>query len=263
MVNAGRVADIETTAGIARAHVYEVPEGVPRGTLALTHGAGTGIESWDLQLLASNLPMRGVEVVLFEQPWVVEGKKVAASKSKLDAAFRESVTWLRRSGEALRHLIVGGRSSGARTACRTVVDLEVDGVLCLSFPLHPPGKPDHDRSDELATAAENHLVTVIQGDRDPFGTPVELIEATGERGLSVDVLGLPWADHSMQLKKKAPLTQEEIGIYLSEATWNTVIWRRTPMHSKAGFAQNSATMRQQALRRWDMSGNARLLGDVG
>lgn len=263
MVTTARVTEIETTAGTARAHVYEVPEGVPRGTLALTHGAGAGINSWDLQLLAGNLPQRGVEVVLFEQPWAFEGKSVAPAKSKLDAAFRESVTWLRRSGEALRHLIVGGRSSGARTACRTVGDLEVDGVLCLAFPLHTPGKPNVDRSDELASAAENHLVTVIQGDRDPFGTPVELIEATGEHGVSVDVLGLPWADHSMQIKKKAPLTQEEIGLYLSEAAWNTVIWRRTPMHSIAGFAQNSAALRLQSLRRWSVSGNARLLGDVG
>lgn len=225
MLQPDRVDDIETTVGLARAHVHRVRKGVPRGTLVLGHGAGGGVDAWDLQSLAQDLPSHGIEVILLEQPWAVAGAKVAASQPKVDAAFRESVTWLRRSGEALRRLVVGGRSTGARIACRTAADVDADAVLCLAFPLHPPGKPEKDRGDELAAAAVGMPVTVIQGDRDPFGGPVEIAAAAQGRDVHALVVAVPWADHSLRVGKKAPLTLDEVALVLSETARRAVLHR--------------------------------------
>jgi predicted alpha/beta-hydrolase family hydrolase len=207
--------EIETTAGLARVNFFRVPNGVPRALVVLGHGAGSGIASWDLQYLARELPPSGIDVALFEQPWVVAGKKVAPAQSRVDAAFREGVTALKRSGEALRRLIVGGRSSGARIACRTAAEIDADGVLCLAFPLHPPGKSTPNRVDELAAAARQMPVTVLQGARDPFGSATELAGALQQEDSSALTIAVPWADHGLQVKKKAPVTQEEVGLLLA------------------------------------------------
>lgn len=220
-----RIEEIETTVGLARAHVHSVRTGIPRGTLVLGHGAGGGVGSWDLQLLAAQLPGHGIETILLEQPWAVAGNKVAAAQSKVDAAFRESVTWLRRSGEALRRLVVGGRSSGARIACRTAADVDADAVLCLAFPLHPPGKTKASRGDELAQAASHLPVTVVQGDRDPFGGPVEVADAIWDHGATALVVAVPWADHSFRVSAKAPLAPDEVGLILSETARRAVLQR--------------------------------------
>ena len=220
-----RIDEIETTVGVARAHVHSVHIGIPRGTLVLGHGAGGGVGAWDLQLLAAELPKHGIETILLEQPWAVAGNKVAAAQSKVDAAFRESVTWLRRSGEALRRLVVGGRSSGARIACRTAADVEADAVLCLAFPLHPPGKARASRGEELAQAASRLPVTVVQGERDPFGGPVEVADSVGDLDAVALVVAVPWADHSFRVSGKAPLTPDEVGLILSETARRAVLQR--------------------------------------
>ncbi len=230
MASADRVEEIETTVGVARAHFHEVHTGVPRGTLVLGHGAGGGVDAWDLQLLARELPRHGIETIVIEQPWAVAGKRVAAGQSNVDAAFREAVNDLRRSGEALRRLVVGGRSSGGRIACRTAADVKADAVLCLAFPLHPPGKPENSRADELAAAAAKAPVTVLQGDRDPFGGPVEVADAAAALDGTVLVVGVPWADHSFRVSAKAPLTSEEVGLILTETARRAVLQR----HGNAG-----------------------------
>lgn len=222
---ADRIEDIDTTVGLARAHVHTVRTGVPRGTVVLGHGAGGGIGSWDLQLLARELPDHGIETILLEQPWAVAGRKIADQQQKVDAAFREAVVDLRRSGEALRRLVVGGRSSGARIACRTAGDVGADGVLCLAFPLHPPGKPGKSRAEELAGAAAGVPVSVLQGDRDPFGTPLEVSDAAAALDAKVLVVAVPWADHSFRIAAKAPLTSEEVGLILSETARRCVLQR--------------------------------------
>ena len=113
------VEDIETTVGLARASFFRGKDGVPRALLVLGHGGGSGIGGWDLQLLARELPATGIDVALFEQPWLLEGKKTGPSHERLDAAFRESVISLKRSGQALRRLIVGGRSVAYEYRCRS------------------------------------------------------------------------------------------------------------------------------------------------
>ena len=139
----------------------------PVATLALGHGAGAGIESGDLAALAARLPKQDINVFLIEQPWRRAGKKLAPAPKILDEAWIAIIGQLR----VRTPLVIGGRSAGARVACRTASGLGASGVLALSFPLHAPGKPEKSRVDELQAAGLPTLV--VQGERDPFGTPEE------------------------------------------------------------------------------------------
>ena len=131
------------------------PRRVPATTLVLGHGAGGGIEAPRPRGARPRAAARGVTVVLVEQPWRVAGKKVAAAPERLDVAWsavladRRCATVLRPRGGVL---VVGGRSAGARVACRTALATGADLVVCLAFPLHPPGRPDRSRADELVGA---------------------------------------------------------------------------------------------------------------
>ena len=173
-----RVKEIDTPVGMARAHLWCPPH--PRGALVVGHGAGGSSWSGDLQALTS-LAALGWLVVLVEQPWRVAGRKVAAPPAQLDAAWLAVMTALTSGRAALPHpWVVGGRSAGARVACRTAGAVRADAVLALSFPLHPPGRPEMSRASEarLVMDAGTRLV-VIQGERDPFGGPQELRKALG------------------------------------------------------------------------------------
>jgi predicted alpha/beta-hydrolase family hydrolase len=150
------------------------------GSVVLGHGAGGSSFSGDLLALTS-LAEQGWLVVLVEQPWRVAGRKVATAAAQLDVAWLAVMAELTRGRGALpRPLVVGGRSSGARVACRTAAAVGADAVLALSFPLHPPGKPERSRAGEaaLVTAAGTALL-VIQGQKDPFGAPGEVRKALG------------------------------------------------------------------------------------
>lgn len=179
------VKDIDTPVGMARAHLWRPPRpdsatDAVGGSVVLGHGAGGSSWSADLQALTS-LASLGWLVVLVEQPWRVAGRKVAAPPAQLDVAWLAVLAALTSGRSALpRPWVVGGRSAGARVACRTASAVGADAVLALSFPLHPPGKPDKSRADEalLVTEAGTRL-TVIQGERDPFGSPQEVRNALG------------------------------------------------------------------------------------
>lgn len=167
-----------------------------RATLLLGHGAGGGIEAPDLQALAAALPSHGVEVVLVEQPWRVAGKRLAPAPATLDTAWRAI---LDATGEELASggvpLIVGGRSAGARVACRTGKETGAAAVLALAFPLHPPGKPEKSRADELLGSALPTLV--VQGAVDPFGGPGEFPALPPTHRL----VGLPAGGHEFKVRK--------------------------------------------------------------
>ncbi|QBF46715.1 alpha/beta hydrolase family protein [Janibacter limosus] len=167
---------LPTAQGPARVHTTPA-KGVTRGSLLLTHGAGGGVDAKDLAAIAKLLPEHGWQVALVEMPWRVAGKKVAPMPPKLDAAWREIVAAVR--GELAERVVFGGRSAGARVACRLAGELGADGVLALSFPLVPPGKgPDKSRIGELVLPVEAGLpVHVIQGRKDPFGSPDAVREA--------------------------------------------------------------------------------------
>lgn len=140
--------------------------------LVLGHGAGGGIQAPDLQAASAAGEAAGLTVALVEQPYRVAGRRSPAPAKQLDIAWRAVVADLRdHELEGLR-LVVGGRSSGARVACRTADETAAFGVLCLAFPLHPPGKaddPDKSRLSELD--AVKVPVLVVQGETDPFGMP--------------------------------------------------------------------------------------------
>jgi hypothetical protein len=130
-------------------------------------------------------------VVLVEQPWRVAGRRVATPAAQLDVAWLAVMSALTSGRWALpRPWVVGGRSSGARVACRTAGALRPDAVLALSFPLHPPGRPEKSRAPEanLVTSAGIRLV-VIQGKMDPFGTPEEVRTALGSAAQVVQAPG--------------------------------------------------------------------------
>ncbi|MFG3487120.1 MULTISPECIES: alpha/beta hydrolase family protein [unclassified Streptomyces] len=187
---------VPTDAGDARIAWHEAP--APRAVLALGHGAGGGIEARDLRALAAALPARGVTTALVEQPWRVAGKKVAPAPKTLDTGWRGLWPALARPGLPV---VAGGRSAGARVACRTGRELGAHAVLALSFPLHPPGRPERSRAGELLGSGLPTLV--VQGGNDPFGRPAEFPDGPYR------LVEIPYGDHGFALPKRAPLGQEE------------------------------------------------------
>lgn len=182
----------------------------PVATLLLSHGAGGGIDSPDLAVLARDLPRQGISVVRLEQPWRVAGKRIAPAPAALDEAL---IT----AGNAIRlrtPLVLGGRSAGARSAARCARTLGASGCLALAFPLHPPGRPEKSRLDELEGAGVPTLV--IQGGRDSFGRPEEFPQ-------DVDLAVVPGADHSFNVPKRGDVTAEEALAIVVEATLEWIV----------------------------------------
>jgi predicted alpha/beta-hydrolase family hydrolase len=146
-----------------------VTSGEPgRGLVLLGHGAGGGIDAPDLVAVRDGLAQDGWQVGLVEQPYRVAGRRAPAPAARLDEAWTAVVAAL--ATGAGRPVVVGGRSSGARVACRTARTVGAVGVVCLGFPLHPPGRPERSRAHELDAGVP---VLVVQGDHDPFGTAAE------------------------------------------------------------------------------------------
>ncbi|MGP4111675.1 alpha/beta hydrolase family protein [Streptomyces sp. 4N509B] len=191
--------------------------GRPRAVLALGHGAGGGVEARDLRALADALPAHAITVALVEQPWRVAGKRVAPAPKTLDAAWTALWPALERPGVPV---VAGGRSAGARVACRTARDLGARAVLALAFPLHAPrratgatgsagaGSRGASRAAELGDAGLPLLV--IQGTRDPFGVPEEFPRGTR-------LAAIPDADHGFAVPKTATSTQEAALAAVTEA----------------------------------------------
>ena len=137
--------------------------------LVLGHGAGGGIEAPDLLGAADGARSAGLSVALVEQPYRVAGRRSPAPASQLDAAWTSVVRDLREGPLTGLPILTGGRSSGARVACRTAAETDSVAVVCLAFPLHPPGRPERSRLAELDAVYVPTLV--VQGENDPFGTP--------------------------------------------------------------------------------------------
>ncbi|WP_219413110.1 alpha/beta hydrolase family protein [Pseudonocardia nigra] len=180
-------AEVATPHGPARITVHRAADA--RATLLLGHGAGGGVGAPDLVAATAAALAAGVQVVLVEQPYRVAGRRAPAPAAQLDAAWLAVVAHVR----AELPLLVGGRSSGARVACRTAADAGASGVLCLAFPVHPPGKPEKDRLHELAMPSVP--VLVVQGETDPFGRPEpapgrEVVLLRGDHSLKSDAPGL-------------------------------------------------------------------------
>jgi predicted alpha/beta-hydrolase family hydrolase len=216
------LAEVPTPHGPARVHVRRAP-GTPRGALLMGHGAGGGVDAPDLRAATRAALDVGLHVVLVEQPYRVAGRRAPAPATQLDAAWDAVVEALRGEGAqggaaggpgagsaagavgglaADLPMLFGGRSSGARVACRRAAAGGATGVVCLAFPVHPPGRPEKHRTAEIDGVTVP--VLVVQGESDPFGRP----EPTATR----EVVLLP-GDHS--LKKDVPAVEKAVADWLS------------------------------------------------
>ena len=147
------------------------PGGEPTALLALGHGAGGGVDAPDLRAVRAAALDSGLAVVRITQPYRVAGRRAPAPTGQLDQAWTAVLAAVRAEPDlAGIPLVAGGRSSGARVACRTAAATGAAGVVALAFPLHPPGRPEKTRLAELDGAVPT---LVVNGDRDPFGVPPE------------------------------------------------------------------------------------------
>ena len=195
-----RTSTVATPRGAARVHV----DGSAAAVLVLGHGAGGGPDAPDLLAARDGALDAGWGVVRVEQPWRVAGRRVAEAPVHLDAAWTAVLAALDLPGP----LVVGGRSSGARVACRTAAATGARGVLALAFPLVPPGR-EVSRAGELLLAAVPLLV--VQGSRDPFGVPPGAHVVDG-------------ADHGFAVRKKDGRTRADV---LAEVRRTVAEWLQT------------------------------------
>ena len=189
------MTQVATPHGEAAVHLEPVVDG--QGALVLGHGAGGGVHAPDLVAAAAAARSEGFSVALVEQPYRVAGRRSPPPAHQLDAAWTAVVEWLRDDALSGVPIVVGGRSSGARVACRTAKATGAAGVLCLAFPLEPPRRKaartaTPSRLPELESVAVPTLV--VQGERDRFGMP-----PAGERRTVAVVPG----DHSLKADTEA------------------------------------------------------------
>jgi uncharacterized protein len=187
-----RVLEVESPSGRARVYLHAAER--PRAGLVLGHGAGGGVEAADLVAVRDVALAEGVSVGLVEQPYRVAGRRSPASSAQLDAVWLAVASRLRERELRGLPLLVGGRSLGARVACRTAALTEAVAVVCLAFPLQPPRRsgsaPRPSRLAELDGVAVPTLV--VQGTRDPFGIPPAsrqrtVVEVPGDHSLKRDL----------------------------------------------------------------------------
>jgi predicted alpha/beta-hydrolase family hydrolase len=184
-----REIGFDTPHGRANVHLYAAE--APEAALVLGHGAGGGgVTAPDLEAARDAALGKGLSVALVEQPYRVAGRRSPAPAHQLDAAWTAVVDQLRADELPGLLLVVGGRSLGARVACRTAEATGAVGVLCLAFPLQPPRRTSQDRLHELDDVAVPTLV--VQGTGDPFGMPPPapnrtVVQVPGNHSLRTDL----------------------------------------------------------------------------
>ncbi len=219
--------EISTPHGPARAHLQRVT--APRGALVLGHGAGGGIAAGDLVAASRAARSERLSIALVEQPYRVAGRRSPAPAKQLDAAWVAVVRYLLAHQFRGLRLITGGRSAGARVACRTALDVGALAVLCLAFPLRPPRRSGSTGSDSRLSELEQAgvPVLVVQGDRDPFGLP-----PTASDRIVVPVRG----DHSLR--------SDTDGVARAVADWLPDVLARAPGQRSMAAGAPSTPRRQ-------------------
>lgn len=190
------VLELDTPHGPGRAHLTPAA-GEPRGAVVLGHGAGGSVTAPDLVAVRDAASAAGFTVALVEQPYRVAGRRSTPRPPILDACWIPILAALRTGPLAGLPVVTGGRSSGARVACRTAVETGASAVLALAFPLQPPprrdGTPAPSRLPELEGAGVP--VLVVQGVNDRFGMVDDgpgriVLRVAGDHGLRRDVMGI-------------------------------------------------------------------------
>ena len=205
----------ETPHGPARVHLHPADE--PLGALVLGHGAGGGVTAPDLVAVTEVAQSERFSVALVEQPYLVAGRRSPAPANRLDEAWIAVVEQLGAGDLSGLPLVVGGRSAGARVACRTAVETGAEAVLCLAFPLHAPGRAGTTKTRQHELDAVDLPVLVVQGDHDPFGMPAKgrgrrVVVVPGNHSLKADLEAVGdavrgWLSELRQSRRPRPRAQ--------------------------------------------------------
>ncbi len=187
-----KTLEIDTPFGTANAHLDSADE--PRAALVLGHGAGGGVQAKDLVAAAHVAHSVGLSVALVEQPYRVAGRRSPAPAHHLDAAWTAVIDHLVAGELRGLALLAGGRSSGARVACRTAEAVGAIGVLCLAFPLQPPRRKGAALPPSRLVELDAVMVPtlIVQGTRDQFGIPPAtksrtVVQVAGDHSLRTDL----------------------------------------------------------------------------
>ena len=188
-MRSARTLEVATPLGPARVQVHRPVRAL--GTVVLTHGASGRVDGRDVLAVRDGLVAAGWAVALVHQAWGVAGRRTPPRPAPQDEAWLPVVGALTSGrGRLPAPLVLAGKSNGARVACRTAHLVAADAVLCLSFPLHPPGKPETSRAHELREPLAHGIpLHVVQGTRDPFGTPEEVRAELPDPALVTQVPG--------------------------------------------------------------------------
>ncbi|APU17295.1 MULTISPECIES: alpha/beta family hydrolase [Actinoalloteichus] len=202
--------DVETPHGPALVELHSAEEGT--AVLLLGHGAGGGVDAPDLVAAARGATAAGVHVALVQQPYRVAGRRAPAPARQLDAAWLAVARWLGENWFRDLPMVFGGRSSGARVACRTASAGGAAAVLCLAFPVAPPKTPERHRLAELD--AVDVPLLVVQGERDAFGRPEsgshrEVVVVAGDHALKADPIGVTRAVEEWLVRVLRPLARPD------------------------------------------------------
>lgn len=178
--------------------------------LVLAHGAGAGERHPFMITIARGLAERGIDVVTFDFPYMREKRRVPDKAPVLEAAFRQAIVEARAAVGGGHRLFVGGKSMGGRMATHLAAQGldELEGVIALGYPLHPPGKPDQLRVAHLP--AIRVPVLIVQGERDAFGAPGELRPVIEGMAARVVLHAVAHGDHSLAVPKTAGLAQKDV-----------------------------------------------------
>lgn len=193
------------------AHLYSAAERRAKVTIVLGHGAGSGQMSGFMQLFAGGLAERGADVLTFDFIYMEQKRSVPDPKAKLEACYRAVIdaATCEKTVKGNR-LVIGGKSMGGRIASQVAAEgsEKIDGLVCLGYPLHPPGNPAKLRVEHLP--AIRVPILFIQGTRDTFGSPEEIRPFVKNNKQKATIYEIEGGDHSFKVPKSGKLTQEEV-----------------------------------------------------
>jgi hypothetical protein len=189
--------------------------------LVLAHGAGAGQRHPFMVTIAQGLAERGIDVVTFDFPYMAQKRRVPDKAPVLEASFRETVAEARQRVGQDRRPFIGGKSLGGRMATHLAAEglADLQGVVLLGYPLHPPGKPEQSRVAHLPRITVP--VLIVQGDRDAFGTPDEVRPAFAGLGARATLHVVEGGDHSLRVPRSAGVSQQDVynGVLDAIAVW--------------------------------------------